>query len=72
MNLSEPFRGVSNRYLFAIYLEDLSLELNSVKAGCCMGEVLLNHLMFAECFVQVYVGCKVSYTRCVSGLYKIA
>jgi len=41
-------------------LDDLSLEL-SVKAGCYIGEVLLNHLMFAECFVQVYVGCKVYY-----------
>jgi len=59
MNLSEPFRGVLNPYLFSAYLDDLSLELNSVKAGCYIGEVRLNHLMFAECFVQVYLGCKV-------------
>jgi len=59
MNLSEPFRGVLNPYLFSVHLDDLSLELNSVKAGCCIGKVLLNHLVFAECFVQVYVGCKV-------------
>jgi len=59
MNLSEPFRGVWNPYLFSVYLDDLSLELNSVKAGCYIGEVLLNHLVFDERFVQAYVGCKV-------------
>ena len=59
MNLSEPSWGVLNLYLFSVYLDDLSLELHSVKAGWYTGEVLLNHLMFAECFVQVYLGCKV-------------
>jgi len=34
--------------LFAVYLDDLSNELNSIKAGCYVGEVLLNHLMFAD------------------------
>jgi len=34
--------------LFAVYLDDLSNELNNIKAGCCIGEVLLNHLMFAD------------------------
>jgi len=60
-------------YLFAVYLHDLSLELNNIKAGCYIGEVLLNKLMFADdtCFVQVYVGCKVYY-RCVSSLCWIA
>jgi len=34
-------------YLFAVYLNDLPNELNNIKAGCYIGEVLLNHLMFA-------------------------
>jgi len=34
--------------LFAVYFEDLSNELNNIKAGCYIGEVLLNHLMFAD------------------------
>jgi len=34
--------------LFAVYLDDLSNELNTIKAGCYIGEVLLNHLMFAD------------------------
>jgi len=48
MNSSEPFRvtnvvrqgGVLSPYLFAVYLDDLSLELSNIKAGCYIGEVL--------------------------------
>ena len=29
-------------------LDDLSNELNNIKAGCYIGEVLLNPLMFAD------------------------
>jgi len=29
-------------------LDDLSNELNNIKAGCYIGEVLLNHLTFAD------------------------
>ena len=53
--------GILSPYLFAVYLDDLSNELNNIKAGCYIGEVLLNHLMFADdivCYVQVHVGCK--------------
>jgi len=48
-HFSEPFH-VSNGvrqglvlrpYLFAVYLDDLSNELNNIKAGCYVGEVLL-------------------------------
>ena len=34
--------------LFAVYLGDLSLDLNNIKAGCYIGEVLLNYLTFAD------------------------
>jgi len=52
--LSEPFHvtngvrqgGVLSPDLFAAYLDDSSIELNNIKAGCYTGEVLLNHLMF--------------------------
>jgi len=37
-------------YLFAVYLGDLSTEPNKIKAGCYIGEVLLNLLMFADEF----------------------
>ena len=55
-HLSEPFHvangirqgGVSSPYLFAVYLDDLSIELNNIKVGFYIGEALLNHLMFAD------------------------
>ena len=55
-HFSEPFRvsngvrqgWVLSPYLFAVHLDDLSNELNNIKAGCYIGEVLLNHLMFAD------------------------
>ena len=40
--------GVLSPYLFVVYLDDLSNELNNITAGCYIGEVLLNHLMFAD------------------------
>jgi len=54
MKLSEPFMllmGIDKGeywVLFAVYLGDLSLELNNIKAGCYIGEVLLNQLTFAD------------------------
>jgi len=32
-------RGVFSLYLFAVYLDDLSVELNNIEAGCYIGEV---------------------------------
>jgi len=34
--------------LSTVYLDDLSNEPNNIKAGCYIGEALLNHLMFAD------------------------
>jgi len=49
--------GVLSPYLFAVYSDDLPTEINSIEAGCYVGEILLNHLMFADdifvCFPQV-------------------
>ena len=55
-HLSDPFHvsngvrqgGVLSPCLFAVYLDELSNELNNVKAGCYIGDALLNHLMFAD------------------------
>jgi len=55
-HFSEPFHvsdgvrqgGVLSPYLFAIYLDDFSNELDNINAGCYIDEVLLNHLMFAD------------------------
>jgi len=56
MNLSEPFHvtngvrsgGVLRPYFFVVYLDDLSLEPSKIKAGYYIGEILLNHLTFAD------------------------
>jgi len=32
-------RGVFSLYLFAVYLDDLSIKLNNIQAGCYIGEV---------------------------------
>jgi len=55
-HLYEPFHvtngvrqgGVLSSYLFAVYLDDISTELNNIKPGYYIGEVLLNNLMFAD------------------------
>ena len=62
-HFSEPFHvsngvregGVLSPHLFAVYLDDLSNELNKIKVGCYIGEVLLKHLMFAD---DIYVICQ--------------
>jgi len=47
-HFSEPFHvsngvrqgGVLSPYMFAVYLDDLSNELNNIKVGCYIGDVL--------------------------------
>jgi len=43
-----------NPYLFAVYLDGLSTELDNIEAGCYVGEILLNHLMFSD---GIFVFC---------------
>ena len=40
--------GVLSPYLFAIYIDNLSMELNKLQAGCCIGNILINHILFAD------------------------
>ena len=40
--------GILSGFLFALYLDDLSCELNTEDIGCYVGNTLLNHLMFAD------------------------
>ena len=65
--------GILSPYLFAAYLDDLSNELNNIKAGCYIGEVLLKHLMFAD-DMCVMSKCTLvaKNTRCVPGVCRIA
>ena len=35
-------------YLFNIYVDYLSVALNDCRVGCCVGKVLIDHLMYAD------------------------
>ena len=35
-------------YLFNVYMDDLSQSLNCCKTGCLSGEIMINHLMYAD------------------------
>ena len=55
-NFSSPFTvtngvrqgGVLSPYLFAVYLDELSEQLGSARVGCTVGNMVVNHLMFAD------------------------
>ena len=62
-NVSNGVRqgSVLSPYLFAVYMDDLSSELNKVNAGCIVGNLKLNHIMYADdllyvVFVLLYQG----------------
>ena len=54
--LSSPFSvsngvrqgGVLSLYLFPLYIDDLSVKLNCVKAGCFLGNSRHNHIIYAD------------------------
>ena len=40
--------GILSPYLFFLYIDGLTYNLNSVEAGCYVGNYYLNHIMFAD------------------------
>lgn len=53
---SETFRvcngvrqgGILSPFLFAIYIDELSLSLQSVQVGCYLSQIIINHFLFAD------------------------
>ena len=40
--------GILSPLLFNFYMNDLSVVLNKVPAGCCSAGLIINHLMYAD------------------------
>ena len=40
--------GILTPYLFAVYLDKLSIQLGSARVGCTVGNMVVNHLKFAD------------------------
>ena len=59
--LSESFQvsngvrqgGILSSYLFNVYIDDLSSRLNGLAIGCALGDLLINHLMYADDLVLI-------------------
>jgi hypothetical protein len=72
--MSEPFTvsngvrqgGILSPYLFNVYMDDLSHELNACKIGCMTGDIIINHLMYADDLVLL---CP--YSKGLASLLKI-
>ena len=45
--------GILSPYLFNVYIDDLSEQLNSSPAGCYIGNTIINHLMYADDLVLI-------------------
>jgi len=35
-------------YLFAVYLDELSVQLGTARVGCIVGNMVVNYLLFAN------------------------
>ena len=54
--VSDPFTfsngdrqgGILSPRFFSVYMDDLSTRLNKLNIGCTIGDMLINHLLFAD------------------------
>ena len=65
--------GILSPYLFAVYIDQLSKDLNRVPAGCYIGNTLVNHIIYADdicCFSPSVAGLQDLLNVCDSFFYK--
>ena len=66
--------GLLSPYLFSVYMDQLSKDLNHVPAGCYIGNTLVNHIIYADniwCFSPSVAGLQDSLDVCDSFSYKM-
>ena len=60
--------GILSSYLFNIYMDQLSVKLNQLDIGCCIGDKCLNNLVYADdiyCFAPSFKGLQRLVDTCV-------
>ena len=60
--------GILSPYQFNIYMDQLSVKLNQLDIGCCIGDKCLNNLMYADdicCFALCFEGLQRLVDTCV-------
>ena len=65
--------GILSPYLFAVYIDQLSKDLNRVPAGCYIGNTLVNHIIYADdicCFSPSIAGLQDLLAVCDSFSHK--
>ena len=50
--------GILSPLLFNVYINDLSISLNKLPIGCCSGDNVINHLMYADDIVLLSPSAK--------------
>ena len=45
--------GILSPYLFSVYIDDLSEELNCIRVGCVMSDMIINHILYADDIVLI-------------------
>ena len=45
--------SILSPHLFKVYVDDLSITLNSFKIGCVISDIIINHLMYADDLVLI-------------------
>ena len=55
--------SILSPYLFNVYVGDLIVALNACRVGCCVGNVIINHILYADDLVIL--------SPYVAGLYKL-
>ena len=67
--------GILSPYLFAVYIDQLSKDLNRVPAGCYIENTLVNHIIYADdivcCFSPSLSGLQDLLAVCDSFSYKM-